>query len=360
MNIDGFSESYEEARRKFVGASASAGAKIETFELAAAGPNAENLQCDAAWFGPASAERVFVTLSSVHGIEGYCGSGIQTAAIESGLASRLPPDTAMLHVHAINPFGFAHGRRVNEDNVDLNRNFVDFGQPLPDNPDYGRLHPYYCPTDLEADTLAECDRQLASLRAELGEPGYAEALLAGQYSHPRGLFFGGHAAAWSNGVLIGIFRKYAARAHFLAVLDFHTALGPFGEGQLIGAHMPDETGRQLSDDWYGGKVQHLYSGESEMPPINGLNALGVARALPEPRLCWVTIEFGSSPMEEVLAALREDNWLHSHGDPSSPEGRRIKARTRSVFYPDTDDWKRSVLDYAEWAIGRTLQGLAST
>ena len=42
-------------------------------------------------------------------------------------------------LHASNPYGFAWGRRVNEDNVDLNRNFVDFDAPLPENPGYNEI-----------------------------------------------------------------------------------------------------------------------------------------------------------------------------------------------------------------------------
>ena len=32
--------------------------------------------------------------------------------------------------------GLRVARRVNEDNVDLNRNFLDHGAPHPENPDY--------------------------------------------------------------------------------------------------------------------------------------------------------------------------------------------------------------------------------
>ena len=48
-------------------------------------------------------------------------------------------------VHAINPHGFAWSRRVTEDNVDLNRNFVDHAQPYPSNPGYEELRAAICP-----------------------------------------------------------------------------------------------------------------------------------------------------------------------------------------------------------------------
>jgi hypothetical protein len=58
------------------------------------------------------------------GGEGLGGAGIQTGSFRSGVARELPPDTALLAVHAINPYGFAWMRRVTEGNVDLNRNVV--------------------------------------------------------------------------------------------------------------------------------------------------------------------------------------------------------------------------------------------
>ncbi len=48
----------------------------------------------------------------------------------------VPDDLAVVLIHAINPYGFAWIRRVNEDNVDLNRNCIDFGAAIPENPGY--------------------------------------------------------------------------------------------------------------------------------------------------------------------------------------------------------------------------------
>eukprot|EP01032_Pedospumella_encystans_P016815 gene16815-19167_t len=85
------------------------------------GAQGEELAMDVAVQGPADAAQVLMTTSAVHGIEGFCGSAIQTGLLHS---LSLPPGVAVVHVHAVNPHGFSHARRVNEDNVDLNRNFI--------------------------------------------------------------------------------------------------------------------------------------------------------------------------------------------------------------------------------------------
>src|ERR1700722_4659304 len=68
-----FSDSYAEAREKFLGAAREAGAGTSSFALAVRGPDGGELATDAAWLGAAEAGRVLVTTSGVHGVEGFFG-----------------------------------------------------------------------------------------------------------------------------------------------------------------------------------------------------------------------------------------------------------------------------------------------
>ena len=64
--------------------------------------------------------------SGVHGVEGFFGSAVQLAWLSRQAAGERPPnDGAVVLIHAVNPYGFAKLRRTNEDNVDLNRNYLD-------------------------------------------------------------------------------------------------------------------------------------------------------------------------------------------------------------------------------------------
>jgi hypothetical protein len=56
-------------------------------------------------------------------------------------------------------------------------------------------------------------------------------------------------------------------------------------------------------------------------------------------------------------ALRADNWLHVHGQPESAEGRDIKAQLRAAFYPDREDWRKSVWEQTVGVVERALTGL---
>src|SRR5690606_41795533 len=81
--------------------------------------------------------KVLVLITGTHGVEGHAGSAVQTdlwGLIEQRKVT-LPEDIAILMVHPLNPFGYAWGRRCDEQGIDLNRNFIDFTQPLPHSED---------------------------------------------------------------------------------------------------------------------------------------------------------------------------------------------------------------------------------
>ena len=83
---------------------------------------------DVACLGPGQSRAVLVLTSGTHGVEGFCGSGCQVSLLEDSRFLRQieRAGIALLMIHAVNPYGFSHLRRVNEDNVDLNRNFIPF------------------------------------------------------------------------------------------------------------------------------------------------------------------------------------------------------------------------------------------
>ena len=171
IGADSFSRSYSEAREKFQEAVAAAGGRAESFKHPCSGPGGEELAADAAWFGPSDASRVLVLISGTHGVEGYCGSGAQIDWLRREEFKLLPADTGVLMIYAINPYGFAWSRRVNEDNVDVNRNWVDFSAPLPANPGYVELAEILCPSEWTAEAREATARDMAAWQASRGAQG---------------------------------------------------------------------------------------------------------------------------------------------------------------------------------------------
>src|SRR5205807_10591933 len=102
-----------------------------------------------------------------HGVEGFGGAGCQVGFLIDRLYEALPSSGCALLVHALNPHGFAWLRRVNEDNVDLNRNFIDFSQP-PSSAAYEPLHDWLVPTDWEGDAAPVPTRRSNSTSPSTG------------------------------------------------------------------------------------------------------------------------------------------------------------------------------------------------
>src|SRR4051812_37355004 len=114
-NLHSFAADYSEARDKFLSAAKLAGAATHRYDNPTKGPGGEALSTDVARLGPEDASKIVVTISSTHGVEGYCGSGFQADWLASIGAAGLPKGIAVLMVHAINPYGFAWTRRVTEE-----------------------------------------------------------------------------------------------------------------------------------------------------------------------------------------------------------------------------------------------------
>src|SRR3954471_4296089 len=113
-----FAQDYHDARARFLKAAEAQGAALDHFRHPTeTGPDGRPLHIDTAWFGPKDASTILLALSGTHGAGGFCGWAAQTLWVESGRAKDLPDGVAVLKVHAVNPFGFAHWLRVNEGNV---------------------------------------------------------------------------------------------------------------------------------------------------------------------------------------------------------------------------------------------------
>ena len=78
---DAFSDSYAKARVKFLEAAVLAGLQIESHNHPLDGADDETLAMDVARDGAADADKLLIVSSACHGIEGYCGSGVQVLAL---------------------------------------------------------------------------------------------------------------------------------------------------------------------------------------------------------------------------------------------------------------------------------------
>ncbi|MFI7287309.1 M14 family metallopeptidase [Streptomyces anulatus] len=351
---------YSRARADFLGSAEEAGARLRTFTLPGhRGPDGGELCVDTAYLGPPDPVKLLVTVSGTHGIEGFAGSACQTGILlREGVAQAAAgPSTGVLLVHALNPYGFAYLRRVNEDNVDINRNFVDHDAP-PHNNAYDAVHGTLVGAADDAELMAD----LTALRGRLGPERLQEAVTRGQYRHPDGLFYGGAAPAWSRQVFRTVVAEQITGAADIGYIDLHTGLGERGVGEPIFRGGPDADAHQRARRWYGDALTASEHGTSSSTPIVGNTATAVADGLgADGRLTAITLEFGTQPGPAVLLALCADTGLHRRFPPAEAVRSDRKRLIRDAFCP-TDDarWCEQVLDRAREVFDQALVGLADT
>ena len=359
-DLRAFSRDWAEARAKFVDAARRAGAVHRAWPHPLKGPAGEALSTDTAWLGPRDAPRVLVVIAGTHGVEGFCGSGPMVGLLRGDAALGLPPDTGVLLIHGVNPHGWAWLRRVTEENVDLNRNWVDFDAPLPANPGYEALHAHLVPASRDPGARAAAQAACDAYAAEHGAHALRVASSSGQYTHPDGGFYGGAGPTWARRTSEAILAESLPRARTVAIVDMHTGLGPYGYGEPICNHAPGGERVRRARAWWGDSVTEPLLGTSSSQEKWGLTEFGYERCLAHADIAFVALEFGTYPEARGTAVLRDEQWLHAHGDPLGAEADAIRAATRDHFYPPHDDWKEMVL-FRAWQVWRQgLAGLAAS
>lgn len=357
-----FSATYAAARAKLRVAASEAGAVISTHvHPRLTGPDGGDLSVDVAAFGPANATRSLLVLSGTHGTEGRTGSAAQLALVHSGALARLPADMSVILVHAINPYGFAHDTRTTENNVDLNRNFIDFSAPLPTNAAYRELHPSLCPEEWTAASRQSTDQAIDAWIAQNGQKAWLDSIMKGQYDDPTGLNFGGLAPEWSNHTLRAIVRQHLPAVRRLGFIDWHSGLGQMGEPFFLCFNDRGDANWQRACAWWG--RERIESAEGyeggERPPYNGLVFYGVQNMIGTAQMTGAVIEFGTAPIKITFDQLRVDRWLKFGRTPDDPATlQRMRREVAECFTPVDAAWRSRVVEHAQAIQLQALDGVA--
>ena len=350
-HLEYFPQDYRSGRAAFLAAAEAAGARIDTREAGSTGPDGKPVYTDVALLGRTDAPHLLLCNSATHGVEGFCGSGVFTGWLTSGEAASIPDNVRVVLIHALNCHGFAWLRRTTEENVDLNRNFVDHTKTHPNNSEYTKLHPVILPHDWTEKSVADTTAKLERYASKTSLYKLQSVLTGGQYDHPDGIFFGGREPTGAHRRFMDIVEDHVVGAEHVLFLDWHTGLGPYGCAELLGMTRPGSPHGDRVSKWFVNGLATPSEGQSSSAPLTGTIGSGLRRRLSDTKtdVTSLTVEFGTYSVREVLMALIADNWLHVHGEIDSDTGRRIKAQIRKALYPDEDDWKELV-----WVRGRQI------
>ena len=173
-----------------------------------------------------------VLTTGVHGIEGYIGAAMLDVFFGEIYPTLDHSDTGVLVVANVNPYGMKHLRRYNENNVDLNRNFIlDWDTfDRASNQEYPKVDTFLGPTGKIGNALwheAGFYLSLAKTAITEGADTISDALLTGQYEYPEGVYYGGDGDESSTVYLKDVFaRCLESRYENIVHIDIHSGYGP--------------------------------------------------------------------------------------------------------------------------------------
>ena len=325
----------------------------------------ENLTIDFARFSSPVKKNLLCLTSGLHGIEGYVGSAVISFFLQRFKDVLSTEDTSIILVHAVNPYGMKRYERNNENNVDLNRNFVRSWDKIIPNESYRAARDYFESTTVLGDQLFN---KLDFFFTTLGQlirtkpETFKKALLSGQYSSPDGLFYGGNGYERSTQIMIDFFKGlFQEEFHKMVFIDLHTGYGPKDKLTIVSSALERNSSSKLKSLFSYPEVKK--TDKEEFYAINGdmtdyLYHLKRVHA-PDKTLFACSFEFGTfgDDLSGLLKSLR--NTINARkikkGLVSPDFLDHYKAEYTQLFYPSDHLWRVDALKQSEKALKGILK-----
>ena len=305
-------------------------------------------------YGDENAQTVIFLTSGVHGAEQAAGSWCQFDLMDQGVLNSLPKGIAVVLIHAINPWGAAAGRRYTEENVDLCRNFMAFDQALPNPLDsYIALQPLFDATPAQA---RDADGELARFSQDHGVPAFYAAVMSGQYRDADGIGYGGHGPTYARLTLEAIMLEHASTAQRIYALDYHTGVGPYAYGSIIGMQTGARLRRakQVFGDWVLAPRENPPAGFID---VTGHSTDGVEALFPSADVLAVVLEVGTLSQDVFIQRLLAEHRLtRAYGAQSDhPDLAQARRDLVDFFVPRDAYWRAYLRHRGAQAFAQILE-----
>ncbi len=349
-----FLDSYDESRARFLSTAAALEMiypGVELQSLPVSSNTDDDLTIDVVRI-PAQREPkgVLIMTLGVHGVEAFVGSGVMQMFAAEMLPELDLETTSVLMVHAVNPWGFRHRRRVSENNVDLNRNLSTSRSLFSIvNAPYAEIDGFLNPAEPVSRASVEGalgDALRFALTQERGE--LQQAILQGQYDHPLGIFYGGEAFEPSREQLDPVFREAIEAHDNVFLMDFHTGFGERGKLHLFGA--PGLGTPAAVDAVFEGYEIDTGEGDENFYETDGDMILYVGELAAEGDKTYVgmTMEYGTLDSHTDVGALQSlvntklENQGFHHGYEDDVQAQIEQTFLRSYF-PVELEWRQEIM-----------------
>ena len=350
---DSFYTGYEEVRNHLKELTASLGTEVVSHAI----DEKDGLYIDS-FYLPSTGEKtnLVVLTTGVHGVEGYIGSVMLDVFFEEIYPGLNRETTGVLVVANVNPYGMKYLRRYNENNVDLNRNFIlDWTQhDLSSNKEYPKVDTFLGPTGKMGNAFwheAGFYLSLAKTAITDGAGTISDALLTGQYEYPQGVYYGGTGDEASTAYLKDVFSQcldssYANIVH----IDIHSGYGP-RYNMVIFNSVYETMNEQESQEAFGYDYVIAYDSESFYATTGDTTDFFyrlAAQQGADSSLYSTCFEFGTIGDEffDTILSLKytvDENRNHWYPTDNATSAEIVRQNYLELYYPTETAWRTKTI-----------------
>ena len=364
---DSFLTTYDEVREKLesrIESLRASGITVEYSEYAV--DESDNLYIDNIYL-PSTGDKtnLIVLTTGVHGMEGYIGSVMLDVFFGEIYPTLDTSNTGILIVANVNPYGMKYMRRYNENNVDLNRNFIEDWDSFDrtSNKDYPKVVSFLQPEGKMGNAFWHEVGFYLSLAKEAiftGAGTISDALLTGQYEYPEGVYYGGDGDEKSTTYLKGVFAdclngEYENIIH----VDIHSGYGP-RYNMVIFNSVQDPTTEEEAKAMFG--YDYIIATDSE----EFYETFGdttdyfyrLARGLNSEKDLYSTcFEFGTigDGFFDSILSLKytvDENRQHRFPTDNAITEQMVRENYYELFYPTETEWReKTIQDFTDAMLG---------
>ncbi len=300
-------------------------------------------------------ERLLIITSGTHGIEAFVGSALQFDFLSNYFEPSWLDHMGILIVHAVNPYGYQFKRRVNENNVDLNRNYSATQEHFDSRiTAYKVFDEYLNPEEeLNASYINDAVLFLQSLKKLFfyGRKQIAQIAVGGQYQNPKGIYYGGQKIQENVKVIEKVFKHFGNPYNKIVHIDLHTGYGRRGQLHFF-------SDRRLAE---ASGFKTLFKGfdldfgaDKDFYRTSGDFGTFSFRLFKEKEIIIpMTFEFGTLNSQTTLGGFRSlrnmiyENQGFRYGYADEASEKRVKELFKEMFNPSDPEWRKKVFRQAK-------------
>ena len=316
---------------------------------------------------PATVETTNLILltTGVHGMEGYIGSVMLDVFFEDIYPTLNTENTGILIVANVNPYGMKYMRRYNENNVDLNRNFIEDWESfdLSSNKEYPKVESFLQPEGKMGNAFWHEVAFYLSLAKEaltVGAGTISDALLTGQYEYAEGVYYGGNGDEKSTTYLKGVFAECLDGSYDNIIhIDIHSGYGP-RYNMVIFNSVQDPTTEAEAKEMFG--YDYIIATDSEDfyatfgDTTDYFYRLAKAKET-DKELYSTCFEFGTIGdgfLDSILSLKYtvDENRQHWYPTDNAITEEMVQQNYYELFYPTETEWReKTIVDFKDAITG---------